>query len=130
MEATSLIILWLASHLIAWPLLYETFGFNQPIPFVGVLLPPLSWPAEVLFTPFVSATQRRFEREADVFVSVSPGGRPRSWAPLRGWPGTTWPTFTPIPYTPGFITPIPRCRKNRPAADFGTQENVLIFTQG
>jgi STE24 endopeptidase len=70
MEATSLIILWLASHLIAWPLLYETFGFNRPIPFVGLLLcAALFGPLTILITPVVSATQRRFEREADDFVS-------------------------------------------------------------
>jgi STE24 endopeptidase len=70
MQAASLIILWLASHLIAWPLLYETFGFNRPIPFVGLLLSAaLFGPLTILITPIVSATQRRFEREADAFVS-------------------------------------------------------------
>ena len=38
MEAASFVVLWLASHLIAWPLLYETFGFARPVPFVGLLL--------------------------------------------------------------------------------------------
>jgi len=70
MEAASLIILWLASHLIAWPLLYETFGFNRPIPFAGLLLcAALFGPLTILITPVVSVTQRRFEREADAFVS-------------------------------------------------------------
>jgi STE24 endopeptidase len=81
MEATSLIILWLASHLIAWPLLYETFGFNRPIPFVGLLLcAALFGPLSILITPFVSATQRRFEREADAFVSGLTG----TTTPLMG----------------------------------------------
>ncbi len=81
MEATSLIILWLASHLIAWPLLYETFGFNRPIPFVGLLLSAaLFGPLTILITPFVSATQRRFEREADAFVSGLTG----TTTPLMG----------------------------------------------
>lgn len=70
MEAASLIILWIASHLIVWPLLYETFGFTRPIPFVGLLLSAaLFGPLTILITPIVSATQRRFEREADAFVS-------------------------------------------------------------
>jgi STE24 endopeptidase len=70
MEVASLIVLWLASHLIAWPLLYETFGFTRPIPFVGLLLSgALFGPLTILLTPAVSATQRRFEREADAFVS-------------------------------------------------------------
>ncbi len=70
METASLLVLWLASHLIAWPLLYETFGFNRPIPFVGLLLcAALFGPMTILITPIVSAAQRRFEREADAFVS-------------------------------------------------------------
>ncbi len=70
MEVASLVVLWLASHLIAWPLLYETFGFTQPIPFVGLLLcAVLFGPLTILFTPIVSAVQRRFEREADTFAS-------------------------------------------------------------
>jgi STE24 endopeptidase len=69
MEAASLIVLWFASHLIAWPFLYETFGFHRPIPFVGLLLfAALFGPLTIFITPFVSATQRRFEREADAFV--------------------------------------------------------------
>ena len=62
MEAASLIVLWLASRLIAWQLLYDTFGFNRPIPFVGLLLfAALFGPLTIFITPFVSATQRRFE---------------------------------------------------------------------
>jgi STE24 endopeptidase len=84
MEATSLIILWLASYLIAWPPLYETFGFNRPIPFVGLLLcAALFGPLAILITPFVSATQRRFEREADAFVFGLTGAT----TPLAGSPG-------------------------------------------
>lgn len=74
MEIVSLIVLWLASRLIVWPLLYETFGFTQPIPFVGLLLcAALFGPLTILFTPLVSAIQRRFEREADAFVSFLTG---------------------------------------------------------
>ncbi len=70
MGVASLFLLWLASHLIAWPLLYETFGFTQPIPVVGLLLcAALFGPLTILITPIVSAVQRRFEREADGFVS-------------------------------------------------------------
>lgn len=69
MEVASLVILWLASHLIAWPLLYETFGFTRPISFVGLLLcAALFGPLTILITPVVSAAQRRFEREADTCV--------------------------------------------------------------
>ena len=69
MEAASFVVLWLASHLIAWPLLYETFGFARPVPFVGLLLAAvLAGPLTILLTPAVSAALRRFEREADAAV--------------------------------------------------------------
>jgi STE24 endopeptidase len=69
MEVASLVVLWLASRLIAWPLLYETFGFTQPVPFVGLLLfGALFSPLTILLTPAVSAIQRRYEREADDFA--------------------------------------------------------------
>ena len=69
MEAASFVVLWIASHLIVWPLLTETFGFARPVPFVGLLLAAaLFSPLTILLTPAVSATQRRFEREADAFA--------------------------------------------------------------
>ncbi|MHB9096755.1 MAG: M48 family metallopeptidase [Syntrophales bacterium] len=79
MEAASLVVLWIVSHLTVWPLLTETFGFARPVPFVGVLLSAvLLGPLTILLTPVLSATQRRFEREADAFVSGLTG----STAPL------------------------------------------------
>ncbi|MHB8770037.1 MAG: M48 family metallopeptidase [Syntrophales bacterium] len=70
MEAASFVALWLASQAAAWPLLYETFGFPQPVPFVGVLLfAVIAAPLTTLLTPVLSAVQRRYEREADAAVS-------------------------------------------------------------
>jgi STE24 endopeptidase len=50
-------------------LLYQTFGFQGPIPYVGLfligaLLSPLGYFAQ----PLESAISRKFEREADDFV--------------------------------------------------------------
>ena len=74
MEAASLAVLWLASHLIAWPLLYTTFGFSRPVPFVGLLLAAAVFgPLTILLTPFVAAIQRRYERQADDTVSALTG---------------------------------------------------------
>jgi len=68
-KAISLTALWLASRLIAWPVLYEAFGFARPVPFAGLLLTAvLLGPLTLLVTPALSAIQRRFEREADAFV--------------------------------------------------------------
>jgi STE24 endopeptidase len=70
MEAASFVVLWLASRLIAWPLLYETFGFSRPVPFVGLLLAAVvAGPLTILLTPALSAVLRSFEREADASVA-------------------------------------------------------------
>ncbi len=74
LETASLAVLWVASHLIAWPLLYDTFGFARPVPFVGLLLTAAVFgPLTIFLTPFVSAMQRRFEREADDAVPALTG---------------------------------------------------------
>jgi STE24 endopeptidase len=81
MATASLVLLWLASHLIAWPLLYETFGFARPVPFVGLLLGAAVFgPLSLLFTPVFSSLQRRFEWQADAAVGRLTGGT----APLAG----------------------------------------------
>jgi STE24 endopeptidase len=69
LEAASLLVLGFIAHLITWPVLYATFGFSRPVPFVGLLLSAaLLGPLAVFFTPLISATQRRFERDADASV--------------------------------------------------------------
>ena len=74
METASLALLWLASYAIAWPLLYTTFGFARPVPFVGLLLAAAVFgPLAVLLTPLGSALQRRYEREADDAVPALTG---------------------------------------------------------
>jgi STE24 endopeptidase len=81
MAVASLVLLWVASHLIAWPLLYTTFGFAGPVPFVGLLLGAAVFgPFSLLFTPLFSSLQRRFEWQADAAVSRLTGGT----APLVG----------------------------------------------
>ncbi|MDA8125343.1 MAG: M48 family metallopeptidase [Deltaproteobacteria bacterium] len=75
MAAGSLVLLWLASHLIAWPLLYRTFGFAGVVPFVGLLLGAVVFgPLFLLVTPLLSALQRKFEWEADGAVAPLTGG--------------------------------------------------------
>ena len=66
MALFSLIVLWVAARLVDWPLLYETFGFPRPVPFVGLLLAAAVFsPLAGFLTPVISAIQRLFEREAD-----------------------------------------------------------------
>jgi len=67
-EAFSLGGLYMVAKLLEWPLLYQTFGFAAPAPYVGLfliwaLLSPLGYFAQ----PATSALSRKFEREADDF---------------------------------------------------------------
>jgi STE24 endopeptidase len=67
-ETFSLVFLYLVYRLIDWSLLYQTFGFAEKIPYVGLLLiAALFGPAAFFLTPIGAALTRRFEREADNF---------------------------------------------------------------
>jgi STE24 endopeptidase len=69
LETLSFAVFYVVSKLLKWPLLYQTFGFEEPTVYVGIfligaLLSPLGYFAQ----PLESAISRRFEREADDFV--------------------------------------------------------------
>jgi STE24 endopeptidase len=67
-ETASLIILYLIYRLADWPLLHHTFGFREPVPYVGLLLlAAVMGPIAFFLTPIGSAITRRYEREADEF---------------------------------------------------------------
>ncbi len=69
MEAASLISFYVAYRFIGWTLLYRTFGFQDVIPYVGLLLlGALFGPLSFFFTPFGAWMSRKFEREADDFA--------------------------------------------------------------
>jgi STE24 endopeptidase len=69
LEVLSFAVFYIGSKLLRWPLLYETFGFEEPTLYIGIfligaVLSPLGYFAQ----PLESAISRRFEREADDFV--------------------------------------------------------------
>lgn len=69
MEAISLAAFYLVSLLVEWPLLYQTFGFTDQIPYVGLLLAAVVFgPVSFFFTPLSAMIQRKYEREADDFT--------------------------------------------------------------
>jgi STE24 endopeptidase len=67
-EIVSLAGLYAAARFLDWPLLYETFGFQDAIPYVGLLLIGTGFSLIGYFVhPLESAISRKFEREADDF---------------------------------------------------------------
>jgi STE24 endopeptidase len=69
LEILSFAVFYGVAKLMDWPLLYQTFGFQEPIPYVGLfligaLLSILGYFAQ----PLESAILRSFEREADDFA--------------------------------------------------------------
>jgi STE24 endopeptidase len=54
---------------IRWPLLFTTFGFSRPLPYVGLFLAGILWSKAGFFLqPLYMAMSRRFEKEADMFA--------------------------------------------------------------
>jgi len=85
MEILSLIGLYLVAKLLNWPFLYQTFGFTEPVAYVGlVLVGALISPLSYFLRPIGSAISRRFEREADdAAVTLMGTAKPMSDALIR-----------------------------------------------
>jgi STE24 endopeptidase len=77
MEVLSLVVFYVAAQLLNWPLLYLTFGFFGPVPYVGLLLIGVLFsPLGYFVQPLASAFSRKFEREADDYaLSLIPSGQ-------------------------------------------------------
>ena len=66
LEVFSFAVFFVASHLLNWPLLYQTFGFQNPIVYVGLfLIGTLLGPTGYFIQPLEAAISRRYECEAD-----------------------------------------------------------------
>jgi STE24 endopeptidase len=69
LEIISLGVFYIVARFLDWPLLYQTFGFGEPVFYVGVLLiSALFAPIGYFAHPLESAIMRKFEREADDFA--------------------------------------------------------------
>ncbi|MEW6375016.1 MAG: M48 family metallopeptidase [Thermodesulfobacteriota bacterium] len=69
LEILSLAVFYVVARFLDWPLLYQTFGFQEPIPYVGLFLIGTMVSLLGYFAqPLGSAILRKFEREADDFV--------------------------------------------------------------
>ena len=68
--AVSFLLLYLVAKLLGWPGLYRAFGFDHPVPYVGLLLVGLLCSAVgQYFQPLGCAISRSFEREADSYAA-------------------------------------------------------------
>jgi STE24 endopeptidase len=66
LETASLIGLFIVARLLDWDLIYQTFGFQEQIKYVGLLLVPVVLsPLGYFMRPIGSALSRRYEKEAD-----------------------------------------------------------------
>jgi STE24 endopeptidase len=66
MEIASLAVFYLIYRLMDWPLLYHTFGFEEKLSYVGLLLIAALFGTVTFFlTPLGATVMRKFEREAD-----------------------------------------------------------------
>jgi STE24 endopeptidase len=79
-EVVSFVGLFIISVMLDWELLYRTFGFEEQIRYVGLLLAPVVLsPLSYFLRPLGSALSRKYEKEADD-VAVSLMGTPE---PMR-----------------------------------------------
>jgi STE24 endopeptidase len=71
MEVLSLALFYIVGQLMNWQLLYQTFGFDQPNAFAGLVLAgAILSPLGFLVQPVGSAISRKFEREADDYAVI------------------------------------------------------------
>jgi STE24 endopeptidase len=69
LEILSFVSFYFVAKLLNWPMLYRTFGFNEPVLYVGLfLLGAFIGLVGFFVQPLESAVSRRFEREADDFA--------------------------------------------------------------
>jgi STE24 endopeptidase len=66
----SFVLFFLASRMIPWAFMYKSFGFSSTPVYVGLFLIAFIWePVWFFLSPLSMAISRKFEREADHYVS-------------------------------------------------------------
>ena len=70
MSMASIVIFYLASKMIAWEMMYSSFGFSLMPIYVGLFLITVLWePITFFLSPIAMAISRRFEYDADRYAS-------------------------------------------------------------
>jgi STE24 endopeptidase len=71
----TLVLLFAASQLMQWEVLYRAFGFSVSPAYAGLFLAGVLWePVGFFLSPLSMALSRRFEREADRFAHTTSAG--------------------------------------------------------
>jgi STE24 endopeptidase len=66
---TALLLFYLASKLIVWDIMYESFGFSNASAFTGLFLISILWgPIGYYLAPMGNLLSRHFERKADLYA--------------------------------------------------------------
>jgi STE24 endopeptidase len=64
-----LLLFYLASKMIVWEVMYESFGFSNPSAFTGLFLIGVLWgPIGYYLAPMENLLSRHFERKADLYA--------------------------------------------------------------
>ncbi len=67
-SAVSVLLFYLASRMITWDLMFQSFGFSLTPAYVGLFLVGILWePVSFFLGPAGMALSRKFEREADLY---------------------------------------------------------------
>ena len=66
----SFLLFYVASKMIAWGVMYQSFGFSAMPAYAGIFLVGVLWqPAGFFLSPIAMSISRKFEREADLYCN-------------------------------------------------------------
>jgi STE24 endopeptidase len=122
-----------AAKLLDVPLIYQTFGFSQPVAYVGLFLVTTLFSPLLFFgEPFGTAFSRRFEREADDYALLLIRDPAPLVKALKRLASDNLSNLTPHPlyarfhYThPPLLERIHRLQESRPAPERGIRREPL-----
>jgi len=98
LEVVSFIVFYLTSLILKWPFLYRTFGFQEPILYVGLfLIEAILGLLGFFFEPLEAAFSRKNEREADDFAMEHTGSPEPMISTLKRLAADNLSNLTPHP---------------------------------
>ncbi len=119
-EGSSLAAFFVVAHLLDWPLIYNTFGFSEPLPYIGLfLIGALFSPVGYFAGPVEAMFSRKFERQADDFSVHLLGTAEPMGSALKRLAADNLANLNPHPYYawfyyshPPLVERVARLRRN------------------